>query len=243
MEHGWFFFTGAFQLNAQVSLHADTTSGCGSLEVAFSLVPPPASDTIDKILWDFGNGKTADGTLTPSALYKVPGTYDVSVTINGNRAISAENFITVYPSPIAGFYYSDTLGAGEFSFLFAETGGSDPSNNSTYAWSFGDDATALGRRVVHDYGSAGNYTVKLVAEDPAGCADSVSRQIQVNEFLKLPNVFTPNGDGLNDFFRIRTNGLNTYRLFCIFPFWDPGIPFRISLHCLGRAYFFRPGVA
>ena len=44
----------------------------------------------------------------------------------------------------------------------------------SWQWYFGDGGTANTQNVTHNYGAAGNYTVKLIVTDVNGCKDSIS---------------------------------------------------------------------
>lgn len=59
-------------------------------------------------------------------------------------------------------------------------------------------------------GEQGSYHILLVATNDFGCWDTTSVTIFVNAFSKLiiPNVFTPNADGVNDVFNLESIGLN-----------------------------------
>lgn len=62
----------------------------------------------------------------------------------------------------------------------------------------------------------------LIAEDEAGCIASDQIEIQVIEKpeIYIPNVFTPNGDNINDVFSVKTgNGVEQIVLFEIFDRW------------------------
>ena len=53
------------------------------------------------------------------------------------------------------------------------------------------------------YVETGNYTTELKVYNPQGCDTSYYKTILVEPVkLKIPNVFTPNGDGVNDYFII-----------------------------------------
>jgi gliding motility-associated-like protein len=54
---------------------------------------------------------------------------------------------------------------------------------------------------IHRYANKGTYLVTLAVLDAAGCLNQASQEIQVLDYyLQIPNVFTPNGDQLNDTF-------------------------------------------
>ena len=76
----------------------------------------------------------------------------------------------------------------------------DDSYIETYLWDFGDEATANTDDVTHLYEQVGNYNVSLKTENIDGCDTVVYlNNYEVKELnFCIPNVFTPNGDGIND---------------------------------------------
>jgi gliding motility-associated-like protein len=70
-----------------------------------------------------------------------------------------------------------------------------------YLWNLGDGSSETGSTVQHAYqisDSVLSYTISLMAVSLNGCSDSSSQVIDVTPFI--PNAFTPDGDGINDFF-------------------------------------------
>ena len=46
-----------------------------------------------------------------------------------------------------------------------------------------------------------------------GCRDSIEEKVYVIENLYVPNVFTPNGDGINDAFHVSAGNMKEYALY------------------------------
>jgi hypothetical protein len=69
------------------------------------------------------------------------------------------------------------------------------------SWDFGDGNSSAVPAPIHRYAKKGTYLVTLTVLDAAGCLNQASQEIEVLDYyLEIPNVFTPNGDQLNDTF-------------------------------------------
>ncbi|MPM00371.1 hypothetical protein SDC9_46595 [bioreactor metagenome] len=116
------------------------------------------------------------------------GNYRVVATNSYFCNTAKELEVNVYPSPEIHIGYADTMCYGQPVLL-------DPgSGYISYLW---HDGSTMQSMVAYE---AGDY--RVMVEDENGCrgADSVSL-VPCNIELRIPNAFTPNGDGLNDIFR------------------------------------------
>ena len=179
--------------------------------------------------WNFGNGQTSfilnsfSSSFTTSTCFSVSGTYTVNlnVTDTNNCVGTASTMVVSYPLPTTDFNYTPqpvTILSPQVHFINQS---SDSINN--YSWSFGDinnnmDTSSL-KNPTHIYPATGTYNVILTATSPKGCSASVTKLIMIEDYvLYVPNIFTPNGDNINDDFFIK--GVDLYDFNCkIFDRW------------------------
>lgn len=87
-------------------------------------------------------------------------------------------------------------------------------------WDLGNGDTTDVMHPVTTYDTAGWYNVYLYIENEIGCWDTITKPIYINPevYLYIPNAFTPNGDGMNDYFSISSIGAAKFEFF-IFDRW------------------------
>ncbi|MCF0207195.1 MAG: gliding motility-associated C-terminal domain-containing protein [Bacteroidales bacterium] len=160
-------------------------------------------------LWEFGDYQFSD-IYRPTHVYNKPGNYSVSLELTDNFGChyynTYNNYIKVNPKPKALFESTPELTGmlnSEITFINYSTGAQN------YYWFFGDNDSSLFEAPRHIYKKMGTFEIMLVAESSELCRDTTTREITIqNEFsFYAPTSFTPNGDGVNDCFRICGNGI------------------------------------
>ncbi len=80
------------------------------------------------------------------------------------------------------------------------------SNNSPFVWYFGDGDSSNVFSPSHQYAQTGFYKVTLLYNPGSFCADTLEKLFFIDgdstQEVKIPNVFTPNNDGINDCFQV-----------------------------------------
>ncbi|MGB0425066.1 MAG: gliding motility-associated C-terminal domain-containing protein, partial [Flavobacteriales bacterium] len=94
-------------------------------------------------------------------------------------------------------------------------------------WDFGNEEIAAydsANNPSISYDAPGEYNISLYIENEGACADSASISICIEDPAKLfvPDIFSPNGDGLNDLLFVRGRGLAELN-FQIFDRWGDQI--------------------
>jgi len=190
----------------QSAFSSDITDGCLPITVQFADNSTNLGQNVT-YAWDFGNGTTSS-LSSPSVVYDQPGDYTVSLTVTNEglcqSAASQVGMISSYANPVAGFTpnpESTTIREPVIVFSNSSTG-----DGLTYEWDFGDGTTSTESQPTHTYTETGTYDVVLHTTTVNGCTDETTMTVEVfPDYAVFPaSAFTPNGDGLNDFFEVKS---------------------------------------
>jgi PKD repeat protein len=137
-------------------------------------------------LWNFGDGGTASGTLTPTYTYAGNGTFTVTLTVTDALSVSVQSSTTVTVNNLpptgnpGGPYTGDNGAPISFAATATDPGAADTAAGFTYAWDFGDGSTASGANPSHSYATVGTYTVTLTTTDASGGSSSATTTATAN---------------------------------------------------------------
>jgi len=170
--------------------------------------------------WNYGDDTTNFNAYNPSHLYGIPTPYTVVLNktmLQWDGSIcQATQVQTIELRPEQDFRFVNTNLDVQF------TNESDTGWDQI-SWNFGD-GTPLekGEKTTHTFGQPGRYLVSLAVTDAQGKTATEYVTVEVFEpleeekpvsVLELPNnVLSPNGDGINDVFRVRTENVKSFHL-------------------------------
>jgi gliding motility-associated-like protein len=204
------------------SFVSDTLSGCSPITVTFT----NTGSNGNSYLWNFGDNSTAT-TMNATHTYIDSGTFTVTLitTNSGPCGVVRDTFIQQSKIRVdtiinitSDFTAKPLTGCAPLLVTFTNSS----INGADYYWYFGDGVFDSTINPIHIYDS-GTYHIYLIAYNNTNrCTnppDSTGLTITVDNCeLSIPNVFSPNGDGKNDFFNLIAEGYTNFHLI-IFDRW------------------------
>jgi gliding motility-associated-like protein len=123
-----------------------------------------------------------------------------------DTTVCASVTITVKGKPVAAFTSEFEVSCEGINGEFIN----ESINAHSYEWDFGDNGTSTAANPSHQFGFNSYYLVTLIASNNNGCKDTVSQPKIFSAFtdflnVHVPNIFTPNNDGINDEFYLDTD--------------------------------------
>ncbi|MDO9152242.1 MAG: PKD-like domain-containing protein, partial [Paludibacter sp.] len=149
------------------------------------------------------NYRWSNGSTTDSLVIKREGSYFVT-GITKDGCTSTLNFTaTLYPNMNYSIYTNKEIITPQDATV---NFWSENILLSKYLWDFGDESSAYGNYLNHNYdvNRGGYFDVKLKVTNPYGCIEEVKKKIWLS-VNTLPNTFAPNMNGENIVFM---NGWN-----------------------------------
>jgi PKD repeat protein len=168
---------------APLTVVADATplSGPAPLPVAFTSTPSGGTGPYT-YQWQFGDLSATSTSENASYTYNIVGSYKANLTVTDSLGAHVSDTWTIdaQPPPLGVTITASTVtpSVGEnVSFMSIAFGGSAP---YSYAWTFGDQATATTPDPGHSYEAAGTFPVTLTVQDKHGNTSSANLTIVVS---------------------------------------------------------------
>ena len=90
--------------------------------------------------------------------------------------------------------------------------------NCTYEWDFGDGGNSLSQNPIHEFDGVSEYITELTVTTEIGCMSTTTVVVEPPVSIFIPNAFSPNGDGINDYFQVESQGIKEFEMY-IFNQW------------------------
>lgn len=166
-------------------------------------------------VWTLPDGSEVRETILKVPLNNTNQSGNIKLRFEVETCLSAQTAtnIIVLAKPTAKFSLDppvDQLFSAPISFNFIN----QTNEGVRYQWDFGDGTTSTQENPSHTYANPGRYVITLTAFNGI-CTDTLSTdiiKILAEGEIIVPNTFTPNNDGVNDFFNILISNLADYNI-------------------------------
>ncbi len=180
------------------SFNYDIGFGCKNDTIALNYLPDHG---VNEWQWNIDSA-IRNSSLDPLIIFSVYGLKNIQhIVSNGFCSDTVSQVVNLNNTLMASFQApAEVCPKDVVNFSNASVG-----NVISWNWNFGDGATSNQQipqpHLYPDTRAGETYTVSLIVQNNMGCYDTATRQISKLQscYITVPNAFTPNGDGKNDF--------------------------------------------
>jgi gliding motility-associated-like protein len=164
----------------------------------------------------FGSGvSSTSGSGLATAIPQLTGGINYSFRVKDNYGCTQDTSKILVTVAAPTFTTSIDPPTGDFPLEIAFK--NTTSWATKFQWDFGDGSEKITiENPTYTYKKNGNFIAKLIAGTSDGCTDTADVTVVItipkSVFDKMPGVFSPNGDGQNDFYSLKSTsleGINT----------------------------------
>jgi gliding motility-associated-like protein len=192
---------------------------CGK-DATITLVVTSATTDVLSYTWTPVSGaETSTLNGKPFLITNLPGTYPVLIeNLTSGCVINAEGDVTTNNNMTASFSTSVQKGTAPLVVNLtnnSSTGAGDTSKIAS-VFNFGNGSSSTfsyNTKSSVTYTAPGTYTITLYS-NKGSCLSSTQKIIVVDaaSSYTVPNIFTPNNDGINDLFFIRSSNMKSFKI-------------------------------
>lgn len=176
------------------------------------------ANTVVNYLWDFGNGQTSVLRNPPPQVYTTEGNYIISLTVSSQKCpypLNIQKRFVQVDKPATGIHYPVEYAVANLPLTLNARPIADdvlwqPATNLDNPASY---------RPVFIGKTETVYKIELKTK--SGCVTVDTQLVKINKDIVIfvPNTFTPNNDGLNDFLKPFMIGIKELKYFRVFNRW------------------------
>ena len=180
---------------------------------------------VDHLIWDFGDGSTSTISSVEHD-YPIGGTYNPILTIYDTQNCGVPYKINSFSvsTQLKAFFTTNPSIANTGTEIIFDDQSTFNVPILSWFWEYKDfDNTSLlnnsDANTAFTYDLPYLYKASLTITDQNGCESKYISPIRIKGDFIVPNVFTPNNDGVNDFFKFYHNLFKSYDV-TILNRWD-----------------------
>ncbi|MCS6978487.1 MAG: choice-of-anchor L domain-containing protein [Flavobacteriales bacterium] len=203
---------------------ATSQDWCQPSLVTFTNTSQAISGQITEYRWNFAGLDSALNITHPTFVFHASDTFHIQLiaTNSKNCRDTVVKSIVVHPKPLAHFTYMPS----DPSLLNPKVTLVNLSSSDVTSWDWYVEQEYISSQTNSEYvfQDHGYFDVVLVVTNGFGCKDTAYQEIFVQDDVAfyIPNSFTPDGDNLNEVFKVHGKNIQTFNM-VIFDRWGQKI--------------------